>query len=267
MRLLLLVVLFATTAQAEAGISYLGLCHPQFKCSGVLKSFEGKPIVTGWLENTFGESCACGEKLLKQKKRKVIRVHLSNSPCLRNRRCGKHEVFAGETVNSASRKIIRKDPKLIGKYVAVAQRFKARLEQSRGGLACYVSPCLECDLSNRARRVLFRITRDILPGCVLVDSVHKHTCLQGFTCEQHGDKPRFTNACIADLDGIDGKAVDLRDYRKRTISCDMRLYWEPWLNCIREGPFIEPTKRVCRYPLSHYKKIRRRLWSLSSTQS
>lgn len=267
MRLLLFVVLFATTAQAEAGLSYLGLCHPQFNCAGVLYSFRDRPIVTGWLENSFGPSCACGERLLKDPRRKVIRVHLANGPCLRNRRCGKHEVFYGETIRTANRKVLRRDLTLLNKFKAVAERFKERLKYNRGGLTCYVSPCLECDLSNNARRVLLRITSHILPNCLRVDNPLNYKCIQGNICEQHGDKPNVVKPCIADLDGTDGKAVDISDYRRRTIQCDMRLYWELGYNCIRPGAFIDPSKRVCSYPISEYRNARRKLCSLSSSQS
>lgn len=260
----LFLILTTISASAEAGISYLGLCHPNFDCTGVLESFRGRPIVTGWIENTFGASCECGERILRQRKEKIIRVHLTNSPCLRNGRCGKHEVFAGLTVASADRKIRQKNPRILRKFRAVAERFKARLDNARGGLTCYVSPCLECDLSANARRVLFRITEDILPNCVLVDSVHNRECLLGKVCEKHGDNPGLSRPCIADLDGVDGKEVDLRKYRRATIDCDVRYYWEPWLNCIKLGKFVEPIERACQYPRRKFTQIKDRLCSLSS---
>lgn len=267
MRTLLLLVLLTTTVQAEPGVSFLGLCHPEFSCRGVLETFRGRPIVTGWLENSFGESCECGERILRQRKEKVLRVHIANSPCLRNRRCGKHEIFAGETVASADRKVRRRNPRLLKKYSDTVERLAARVAQARGGLTLYVSPCLECDLSASARRVLFRITQDVLPNAILVDSVYNHACLLGKVCEKHGDKPGLIRPCIADLDGIDGKAVDLKAYRRATMACDIRYYWEPWLNCIRSGGFVEPSERNCRYPMSKFYQIRERLCSLSSSRS
>jgi hypothetical protein len=267
-RALFVVLLFAQYAHAEAGLSYLGLCSPSWNCSESLRAFNGRDrIVTGWLENTFAKDCRCGERILKSERAKTIRVNIVNSPCLRNRRCGKYEVFSGETITSANRKVARRDRKLLRKYRAVLMRFRNRLSQAKGEVACYVAPCLECDLGASARRVLLNIVRRRLPGCVPVDSVIGGRCLAGTVCERHGPNPRLAAPCIADLDGINGNAVNLEQFGRRVSTCDVRYYWEPAYNCIRSNSFVDPRSRDCRYSKETYRRAKRKLCSLSLDQS
>ena len=261
MRVLLVLLLSMTVARAEVGASFLGLCNPTFPCGRLIQTFNGHPIVTGWLEGSFGERCKCGDRILRQNKPKTIRVHLLNGPCMRNSRCGSHEYFYGLTPRIASKRIRRRDPELLEKYRTIVLRLKTRLDQSRGGLTCYVSPCLECDLSNPARRVLFRIASNLLPDCVLVDNPYNRECLQGKVCEKHGDKPRTSQPCIVDLDGKDGKEVDFAAYRRSNVRCDMVLYWEPWMNCIRPGEFVDPIARDCKYPQAKFTRIGKTIWN------
>ena len=141
--LILVSAITCSVARAEVGLSYLALCHKSWPCGPSLNAFHGLPVIrTGWIEHTFGSECECAKRLLNDPRPKEIRVHLSNGPCLRNRRCGPYEVFAGETIASANRKVIRGDKRLLKKFKLVALRFKKRLVESRGGVTCYVSRCL-----------------------------------------------------------------------------------------------------------------------------
>jgi hypothetical protein len=98
-RWFILLFLPLSLASADPGLSYLGLCAKGWNCKGTIQSFHRvDSITTGWLENTFSRDCRCGERILRQDKPVTLRVHLTNSPCLRNNRCGSYEVFAGETV-------------------------------------------------------------------------------------------------------------------------------------------------------------------------
>ena len=261
----LVVLLFtATTALADAGPSFLGICSPTWNCNATLKTYEGKKtIVTGWLENTFAEDCPCGERILQLDAPKVGRWHIANSPCLRNRRCGRYEIFAGLSVERANRKVERRDAALLKKFRTVTLRLKKRLEAARGGLACYVSPCLECDIRDSGRRTLGALVSKYLPGCTIVDSPYRRKCLPGAVCELHGSEPEFSGPCIADLDGEDGKTVDIRAYRRRTLSCDIRYYWEPWYNCIQPGGFVDPRARNCKAPQRKFTETDKRIWRLS----
>ena len=89
MKRLLILLFFPLVVEAQ-GISYLGLCHKTWECRKTLQSFANrKEILVGWLEGSFGSECACGDKILASPRPKIIRIHLANGPCLRNRRCGR----------------------------------------------------------------------------------------------------------------------------------------------------------------------------------
>ena len=142
---ILILALVTTCSQASAApaLSYLGLCQKSWPCEKSLSAFKGQSVIrTGWLERTFGSKCPCAERLLNDRRPKEIRVHLSNGPCLRNKRCGPYEVFYGETIATANRKVKAGDKKLLDKFVAVAKQLDGRLAKSKGELTCYVSPML-----------------------------------------------------------------------------------------------------------------------------
>ena len=269
MRWFILLFLPLSLASADPGLSYLGLCAKGWNCKGTIQSFHRVDSITiGWLENTFSRDCRCGERILRQDKPVTLRVHLTNSPCLRNNRCGSYEVFAGETVASANRKVLRRNRRLLTKYRQVVNRFKRRLERATTPVACYVSPCLECDLSNKARRVLHSITARMLPDCVLVDSVYRKKCLPGVICEKHGVTPRFDQGqqCITDLDGIDGRETNLAVFKAYSKPCLMSFYWDYRYNCIRRGYFVDPRRRDCHYSTKELKDTGGVLCQLSSSQ-
>ena len=247
-RLVFILAFIASTANAD-GLSYLGMCHPTWDCKRALATWQGEPI--GWLENTFGDACSCADRFLQREEPKTIRVHLINSPCMRNKRCGRYEVLYKETAASASRKVIRGDTRFFRKFNRVLERFKARLNKSKGGVTCYISSCLECDLNAKARRILADTVSAAVPMCNLVDNPYRQRCLPGTICEQHGVNPRLSAPCIIDLDGIDGKTVDRKSWLAKYRHCDLSFYWERWMNCLplKDGtPFIDPRKRGCRFP-------------------
>lgn len=247
---------------AQTALSYLGLCHKTWPCSASLKPFNGLSVIrTGWLEQTFGEDCKCADRLLQDARDKEIRVHLTNSACLRNKRCGPYEVWAGETVKSASRKVAQRDRKLLRKYRKVVIRFRARLKASQGGVTCYVSPCLECDLDEPARRVLRSITNRYLPQCSHVDSVLYRPCLSDSICERHGERPRLSNPCISDLDGIPVEEASMRHFLSASKECDLKFIWTHSFNCNAntQSKFIDPRDRDCSVPRGYFGKFGRYL--------
>jgi len=256
MRIILVLLALTATAQAQ-GMSYLGMCHAKWNCEATMRTWSGKDkIVTGWLEQTFGEDCKCADRILHDKRDKVIRVHLLNSVCMRNKRCGRYEPLYGYTPASASRAILRGDKRLLRKYDRLLLRLKARLEKSKGAVQCYVSPCLECDLNERARRTLLNRAAIVLPYCSLVDNPLRAKCIKGYICEKHGERPNVTRPCIVDLDGTDGRQVNLKEFAKRYRACDIRYYWEPFMNCIK-GSFVDPRSRKCDFGVDLFTKTRR----------
>jgi len=255
MRLILALLALMTTAQAQAP-SYLAMCHKNWNCSATLQTWSGiERIKTGWLENTFAADCKCADKLLQLRKPKTIRVHLINSPCMRNGRCGRYEVLWGYNKASASRAVHRERSRLNKRFNAVLERFRQRLEAARGRVQCYVSPCLECDLNERARRTLLNRVSAALPSCILVDNPYRHRCIPGTICETHGYEVPKSKPCITDMDGLDGSKIGVKGWIANSRHCAIKYYWEPWMNCIRGG-FVDPRRRDCGYPKEMFNKTR-----------
>lgn len=240
---ILIVSAYALSYSAHAeGLSYIGMCNKTWDCNNTLKQWNGEPF--GWLENSFGSKCECVNRLLSTDMDKVVRVHILNGPCMRNKRCGRYEVFYGYTPASASRAIIRGDGKLIAKIETLLKRLKSRLDNASGKVTCYVSPCLECDLNERARRTLANLVFAYLPNCYFVDNPYKYSCIRGAICEKHGASPSVAWPCIVDLDGTDGSTIDIQKWLAKYSYCNLRFIWYPWMNCIG-SKFIDPRKRNC----------------------
>lgn len=257
----LALVTTCSVASADPALSYLGLCHRSWSCDASIRAFDGQSVIrVGWLEQTFGSTCPCAERLLNARRPKEIRVHLTNGACLRNKRCGPYEVFSGETIASANRKILRGDERILKRFEKVVLRFKARLAKGHR-VTCWVSPMLESDLDDRARTVLHTITSAHLPECRLVDSPHGRPCLKGLVCERHGSAPRLRSPCISDLDGVAVEEVSVTNYLRRTKGCDLRFIWSRGLNCLPpEGePFVDPRKRQCAHSVGYFKGLSRHL--------
>jgi hypothetical protein len=233
---------------AMAAPSLLGVCHKDFNCNGVDRLYQSQDkLVIGWLENTFGHKCQCLEGLLSDARPKIIRAHLIQSPCMRNKRCGRYEALWGYTAASASRAAQNPRSRLRKRFAVILERFRQRIQGKE--LTCYVSPCLECDLYEPARRVLANLVSATLPTCNIVDNPYQRRCLSGLTCEKHGVNPNLSAPCIVDLDGIDGATVNLNKWVAKYRHCDLSFYWEPWMNCIR-GKFVDPRSRNCKYDTS-----------------
>lgn len=256
MRVLIAILIVSLYApKTVAAPSYLALCHNNWNCDATLETLGSQDaIVTGWVENTFNAQCPCGDKLLALPNPKVVRVHLINSPCMRNRRCGRYEVLYGYSKVSGSRAVHRPRSRLNRRFNAVLERFKKRLAKAQKPVQCYVSPCLECDLDGPARRALLNRVSIALPSCILVDNPYRQRCLKGFVCERHGHSLPELKPCITDMDGLDGSAVSVRTWVAKSRQCAIKYYWEPWMNCNSGmgASFIDPRKRKCGFRLKNF---------------
>lgn len=243
--------MFATGTSASAdlppngGHSLIGICHPDYPCEKAERLFDGEDVIRfGFLGTTFGTSCPCVEKLIEKKRPKVVRVHAVNGPCLRNKRCGRYEPFAGETIQSAEKKLKRGNKRLLRK-VERAVQVVAPLIPNRGDVECYCSAVLETDFSQDVRRKLGLLCQKHLPHCRVVDNPTKLPCVPGMVCEVHGSTPRLTPPCIADIDGeLNHNASAFFSRYRRCIAA---FDWYPRYNCLQiPGPFIDPRRRQCR---------------------
>jgi hypothetical protein len=234
------------------GPSYLGMCSEAWPCGRSLRVFEGREVkATGWLSVTFGEECPCAKRFLALPGRKVVRVHLANCTCFkeRGRECGSNEPFRGETIKSAERKLLRRDRSLLRRYRRNLLLTKRVLGGADAETEVLLSLCLESELTGPARRVLLREARKVFPSGTFVDSVVGRACLPELVCEKHGEHATFPpgQACIADTDGDDYRAIDFPAYLERNRRCK-KLLWEPGFNLLPDvlGPFEYPLERTHR---------------------
>lgn len=251
-------------ADGNVGLSYLALCKDDWPCQKSLEVFDGLPqIRTGWLGTTFGERCACAEKILSDPREKFVRIHILNGPGLRNKRLGKYESpLYGETIQSANKKIKAKDQRFLEGYRARAQDAARTLRAAdRRALRCAVSPCLECDFDADARKTLLEETRKIFPTCELVDNPLTDRCLPGYICEKHaaGGYPRLQDPCITDLDGMDFGKADVPKFVQNSRECAAAYLWGFGMNCVdKDNPnFVDPRKRVCGMKDAVWKDLKR----------
>jgi hypothetical protein len=263
--LILIVLILIPSHTAAQATSYIGLCSKSWPCDKTLATWRGKPISVGWLEDSFGSACECANTILKQDKPKTIRVHLANGPCLRNNRCESHDVFYGYTIASANRAAKISNSRLRRRLDVLAKRLKQRVEQSKGQLTCYVSPCLECDLNGHARKALISAVSAVLPSCIIVDNPLRASCIAGTVCERHGFNPSLKQPCIADMDGAEANSViDLETFYNNTKQCDVRFYWTAWMNC-NSGSWQTPSSRDCNHSIYKLAKAGRIAWNLLSS--
>lgn len=244
------------------GASYLGLCHRLWPCDESLRVFDGLPVKRlGFLAPpTFGKSCPCYRKFLSLPGPKEVRVHLANGTCFRERgrACGPGEVFEGESLASADRKLRRRRPDLLRRYRTNAVRVRTLLASSPDAIV-RTALCLECPVSHPARRALLSVAREVFPGGTFVDSVLTQACLTGpdVVCEKHGAAPRLSAPCVADTDGDDFQAIDVDRYRARTSRCQTAFLWGMRFNLLDgSGRFVPPPERTTRPTRADFAALR-----------
>jgi hypothetical protein len=233
------------------GASYLGFCHRLWPCERSLRVFDGVPVKRlGFLAPpTFGKDCPCYKRFQKLPGPKYVRVTLANGTCFRERgrTCGAGELFEGESLASADRKLRRRDGRLLKRYRTNVGRVKALLAGSSDTIE-RLALCLECPVSGPAREALLSVARKVFPDGVFVDSVLTQPCLPGLICEKHGAAPKLSAPCIADTDGVSHTAIDVDEYRAATAACEASFLWAPRFNLIdtsRPG-FVPPADRTTR---------------------
>lgn len=257
MRLFLILSLFVSSLAFASPLqapSYIGMCNDNFPCDEALKVLENsRTKAIGYLADSFGHECSCVRQFLSLPGGKYVRVHLANGTCFpeRGRRCGKFDVFYKETKKSAQRKLERRDQKLLRRYRASILRTKSLLGEPREDLTLRYSLCLECPISDRARKVLLREALRYLPKDSIVDSPLRHECLPGLICEKHGDSMRYARGqrCISDTDGITLFDANLERLNRNSKQCEAIFYWTFGFNLLPykyTGDFISPYRRTQR---------------------
>lgn len=255
MRLFLILSLLISSVAFAAplkGPSYIGICNSKFPCKEALSIFEGQDTkAIGYLSDAFGHECSCVREFLKLPGGKYVRVHLANGTCFpeRGRHCEKFDVFYGETQKSTQKKLEKRNPSLLRRYRASIMRTKAILGAPREDLEIRYSLCLECKLSDKARRTLLKEALKHFPKDAIVDSPMNFKCLAGVICEKHGDSMHYSKGqrCISDTDGVSAFEGDLQRLEKQSRQCEAIFYWSYGFNLLPygySGRFISPYKRT-----------------------
>ncbi|MFN4894200.1 MAG: hypothetical protein ACK5HO_00265 [Pseudomonadota bacterium] len=243
----------SVVAKAEPldGASYIGICNPSFPCSRALRALDAAPVkAIGYLADAFGYKCECVRKFLQANGPKYVRVHFANGTCFpeRGRVCSRFDVFRKRTLKATEREILQKNERTLARYRASVERTVKILAAADSQTQVRYSLCLECPLSNKARRVLLQEALKFVPQEQVVDSVLTQKCLKGLICEKHGESPKFLpgQRCIGDTDGVSFLGTDIRQFKAATSQCEARFYWAYGFNLLDpsyRGAFIAPYRR------------------------
>jgi len=243
---LLITTIASSYAEPIRAASYVGMCNSNFPCEKALQGIKA----LGYLADAFGHRCQCVQEFLKTPGPKYLRVHLANGTCFpeRKRKCGRKDVFYGESLRSAESKILRKDRRIFRAYEASILRTKRLLSIADSETTIRYSLVLEAPFSNKARQRLLEIAKNHLPEEALVDSVLSQKCLKGLICERHGDSMRYSSGqrCISDTDGISFPEANLQRFEQRSAQCEAIFYWSVGFNLLPygySGKFIYPYER------------------------
>ena len=234
------------------GASYLAMCSRFWPCEESLDALRGSSVRrVGWLARTFGSECGCPRKFLALPGPKAVRVHLANGTCFpeRGRRCMRGELFHGETIRSAERKVRHRAPGILRRFRRNLENVKKTLALADRETEILLSPCLECPLSSAAREVLFgeaRAAFPTLPPPSFVDNPLQGPCLPETTCEVHGAAAKCPREgrCVIDTDGDDILKVEPRAFMRTARRADIAFLWTPGFNLLdRDKRGFQPPGR------------------------
>lgn len=214
------------------GRSFLGLCHPKFDMAGLLKSFEtATEIRGGWLDHFFNpKDSKNAVTLLRQEKRKFIRVHIVNGPGMNNGRTCPHEITYRETTQSVCTKVRAGDKAFIQKFQRRLAVLRGIVDQALPGtLELAVSPWLEhMPIPEDVFKKLATQCSAVFPEARIVDNPRDPSTpfIPGpWLHERHGDVPNPKNLDIVDLDGTDFEFADIPAFMRRYRNCRAVLLW------------------------------------------
>jgi len=237
-------VAFLLRAENNRGSSDLGLCSKHYRYEDFISTFRHASVIrTGWLDNTFNaHGCPNAEKLLLEPRPLDLRVHIINGPGLRNGRLEAHEIHAGSTIKTLSKRIERGDTKFLNKFRTRLRKLKELVDRRPENLTLLISTCLECDFAKPQRRKLLREASRFFPARTLVDNPLSDSCLSGFLCEKHGISGRGD---ILDLDGDIVSTQDAANWARSHKRNRATYLWKECKNGFLPGEsWKPPTKRT-----------------------
>ena len=256
---LFLIVLLATTAQAEPGVSPYFCQSKYWKTNEMVSSYsKAGDFFAASIAETSGSNLDCLNKLVSIPNLKVFELHLVNEVCMRNKNCGEYEPFYAAygqiDPKNYDARIKRKDKDLLAKYRSILAKYYPVYEKTiSSGKSFVASIGLESNISIQSAQILIEEVRKYYPKAQIswnpIDKNQRR--ISGTLHEQHVRK-RLDAPCIYNNDGdhfyskkfgwsdrvIDDAASTLAQYRH----CHAAIWGLPD-NCRDEGSFVDPRKR------------------------
>jgi len=271
--IILLLMITAVYGEPRNGASFIGICSPKFPCAPALNSLEGSDKSIGYLAGTFGWKCDCMDRAIQRFGQSLyVRVHVVNGTCFpsRGRYCPKGEFFYGLSSQRADELLRKRDPKLLRRYRSL---IKLTDRQTTGAGFVRFSTCLECNISNAARRQMLNQLKRVLGNHrgPFVDNPLGYSCLAGTICEKHGISPKFNEgqSCIIDNDGAPLSVDNIRQFQKSSRQCEARFVWLSGFNLLPPRGFkgrddyVPPRRRPWSTPQWQFERLRQYLRQLS----
>jgi len=270
-RLLHLLTFFLVTsiAYADTGVGYYAMLHKDWPCKNSLSILPQNPHISV-LWNTFGKDTKCLSQFLSRAGGKTLQIHTVNEVCQRNKRCGDYEFLSNLSVSDYNNKLIKRNEKLLNRLRKYHLEILSFLDRNlTPDTQCIISPGLESNLSYPAARVLIdEATKMFSPRCQISWNPLRGGPIPNTIHELHGENPRLSPPCIANLDGVDidfkGRPAilpqsiwqdDLKFFIKDYSKCVSPFLWIAEFNGIGRGGFIDPRQRKNFPSLDTFKKV------------
>lgn len=234
-------------AQDNRGVSALGMCSPRYDYANMMTSFKYASVIrTKFLDNTFNPNgCKNLELLMREPKPLDMMSVILNGPGLRNGRLEKHEIHFGHSVSSLNRAVLNKEPKFMAKFDSRLNKIAAILNTRTGALTHRVNVCLECDLSQPARRILMERAKLVFPTAIYIDNPMQGACIPGLICEKHGSTANPPKPKSVDLDGEDYDGIKARQWGLRHADAETVYAWKLCNNGFKKHEdWKPPTQRT-----------------------
>lgn len=267
-------------AVENRGVSFiLSMCSEKAKAQKKLfnKIYENASVLNaGWLYGATSnpDNCRWAKNFYKDTRPKRVRIHVCNSTCFpeRGRSCSPKECFAGfKSASDASKAILANNKNIFARVDRIIEMIKSDYKaapKDKDGKTTIVdfavSSCMECTLSNDARKKLINYIKDKLQSIekerasqgvsaiAWVDNpLSSGDCIKGMICEKHGTPDVGKNG-VADNDGEDYDVINQINYWNNNTDAYMVLAWKPCFNGAADvagtssagGKFIPPQNRT-----------------------
>lgn len=217
--LLVLLLAFAgmvTRARADVGIAYYASSKFTFEqCSHALMGFRGlRYPVFGHLWGTFGNNKACLRRFISKMERRQrwyqVRIYFENDTCYRaGRVCASDELGFGYTISSFNRALEARNPKLLARLRARAERVSAFLAPYDGSpwLDVVIVQALEDNFTREAAAVQLETIKEVFPYAIYRNPVMGSSFGRADGIELHDKEARCPTRdpgqCVYNSDGYD----------------------------------------------------------------